>query len=144
MRENKRVHIDIPLALIPPDLDASPRCPSGISMMGMSQDGYLGICGRINASPELSGGHIHTHSLESVWKSDLFEKMRNISHQNLKGVCGNCIAAYICRGRCRVSAYFISNGDFYAPHPVCQAFYAAGLFPRYAMIEPDLDSSYEF
>lgn len=144
MRRTKKVHVDIPVALIPPEFETICLCQSGLTMMGMSQDGYLGLCSRINDSPELSSGHIRTDSVETVWKSALFDKMRNVSHKNLKGICGNCIAAYICRGRCRANAFYESGGDFYAPNSICQGFYDAGLFPRYAMIDFEQDSHYDF
>lgn len=144
MRRSRKIHVDLPLALIPPDLQTSPICPWGFALMGMSPDGQIGLCDRVENAPGLRGGHVRTHSLMEIWDSDFFQTLRGISGKNLKGICSNCVAANVCRGRCRVNAYRLSKGDLYAPDPICQSFYQAGLFPRYAMRDPAKDSSYEF
>lgn len=144
MRQTRYVHVDLPIALIPPDLKTKPICPWGFTLMGMSPDGHIGLCERIEDAPGLWGGHIHTHSLEEIWESEFYQTLRSISVENLKGICGNCVAANVCRGRCRASAYHLFSGDLYAPEPTCQSFYQAGLFPRYAMLNPAKDCSYEF
>jgi radical SAM protein with 4Fe4S-binding SPASM domain len=135
MRRDKRVHVDLPLALTPPDLETKPICPWGFALMGTSPDGYIGLCERLENAPDLCGGHVRSHSLKGIWESDFYQTLRNISGENLKGICGNCVAANICRGRCRVNAYHQSGGDLYAPEPICQSFFQAGLFPRYAMLD---------
>lgn len=141
MYRTTSVHVDVPVALVPPDLDTASICPSGSSLMGMNEKGDLGLCSRIDSSSELSTGTIRDTTIEEAWDSDLFERQRMVSHKSLKGVCGNCIAAYVCKGRCRVIPYY-ALGDYYAPDMICQGFYDAGLFPTYALIDSDRDSHY--
>lgn len=144
MRRTRKVHVDLPLALIPPDLRTGPICPWGFALMGMSPDGYIGLCDRVENAPGLWGGHVRTHYLKEIWESNFYQTLRSISGENLKGICGNCVAANACRGRCRAGAYHQSGGDLYAPDPTCQSFYQAGLFPRYAMLDPVKTCDYEF
>ncbi|MEM4406930.1 MAG: radical SAM protein [Candidatus Methanomethylicaceae archaeon] len=137
----KRLHVDLPIALIPPDLKVAPICNWGYGLMGMSPDGAIGLCERISGAPGLIGGYVSKNTLREIWQSPFFEMLRQIGPSNLKGICGNCLAASICRGRCRSAAYYQFK-DLYAPDPICQAFYEAGLFPRYAMIDPTIECHY--
>lgn len=137
----RRLHVDLPIALIPPDLKVAPICNWGYGLMGMSPDGAIGLCERITGAPSLIGGYVGKNTLREIWESSFFEMLRQIGPANLKGICGNCVAASICRGRCRSAAYYQFR-DLYAPDPICQAFYEAGLFPRYAMIDLTRKSHY--
>ena len=69
-------------------------------------------------------------------------KFKELNANELKGICGNCLARDLCRGGCRLHAMMKYNGDFYAPDPECQNVYNLGKFPEYAMEDENKDCSY--
>jgi len=70
-------------------------------------------------------------------------KFVNENPDDLKGVCGNCLARSLCRGGCRLHAMSKYLGDFYAPDPDCQKVYDIGMFPEYALDDVEKVCNYE-
>lgn len=138
-----RVAVHAPLALTPtPLISHSNMCGWGTSMCGVLSGGDVSICGVGFEEEDMIAGNIRRKGLRKIWtNSSFFKMLRSIKPSDLLGVCGNCEANRICRGQCRVSAY-ATYGDIKAPEPLCQEFYSAGFFPKYALINPRRDCHY--
>jgi len=128
----RNLHVDLPIALLPPDLKARAICNWGYGLIGMAPNGAIGLCHRVLDIDDLIGGYAGERTVREIWESPLFHRLRAFDGRGLQGVCSRCLAARICRGRCRVNAYH-HYGDLDAPDPICQSFYEAGLFPSYAL-----------
>jgi hypothetical protein len=77
-----------------------------------------------------------------IWRnSPFFEELRTIGAGRVKGVCSNCVFYKVCRGVCKISSYS-HYGEKDAPYPLCQEMYNAGLFPEYALADPERDCTY--
>lgn len=64
-----------------------------------------------------------------------------MSSDDLKGICGNCVARDLCKGGCRVHA-IAKYEDFFAPDPQCQVVYNLGFFPDYAIENAEVNCEY--
>lgn len=131
-------HAHVPLALAPPDLDLpSAICGWGRGLVGMTAQGDIGLCHAAGQVSAFLAGNIRVQDLRSlVAGSATFQTLRSLDHAELKGVCGNCLAVRVCRGGCRVAAAEVYS-DILAPDPECQEYYDLGLFPRYALTDPN-------
>ncbi|MEM2118419.1 MAG: radical SAM protein [Candidatus Bathyarchaeia archaeon] len=132
------IHIHLPLPLYPPSLiKFSFTCQWGKSLCGILLDGKVAICDGVTSQRKLIAGSLKEKKLEDIWlHSDLFQKLRKIKPDDFKGVCGNCLCNDICRGGCRLYAVD-KYGGILSPDPFCQELYERGLFPKYALINPE-------
>lgn len=136
-------HADLPLALCPPDINFPPAvCNWARGVVGVTADGEVGLCHDAGGIPALLAGNVREASFAELFvESPTFQMLRSLDASDIQGVCGNCLALPVCRGRCRVAAIQV-YGDILAPDPVCQEYYDAGLFPAYALLDPDRDASF--
>jgi radical SAM protein with 4Fe4S-binding SPASM domain len=143
--KSRMLMVDLPRALLPPEIATFSTCAWGIGMIGVGHDGRIGLCHYVTSeSPYFAPPADESRvDLESIWfDSPTFRLIRSINASTLQGICGNCIHARVCRGLCRLSA-FQEFGDIYAPYPVCQQFYDEGLFPESALKDPAVPCRYE-
>jgi len=130
------LYIEIPKPFIPNDIKIFPKCDWGIKIVGLTNKGEVGICHYAPDNSIFTAGYLNKRkSLLDLWLyNDTFKKLRTFSPKRLKGICGNCKYARVCRGFCRIYAFQIYK-DFYAPNPMCQQFYEEGLFPSESLID---------
>jgi len=118
----------------------SPSCGWTKSYCGVTNEGYVTICGVAGGDERLYAGNIFEQSFATIWReSALFNYLRSLKSSDLKGICGRCRVRDVCGGACRLSA-FKSTGDFTAPYTLCEEFYRAGLIPAVAL-EPECSTS---
>jgi radical SAM protein with 4Fe4S-binding SPASM domain len=85
----------------------------------------------------LVAGNLRDRRLSEIWEQiPFFGLLRSLETRQLQGICGNCMAASVCRGMCRVNAFAV-YGSLLAPYPFCQMVYREGCFPEYALVDPD-------
>jgi len=139
-----RIITDLPLALMPAehieDIEEYVTCPWW-KLMGVSPRGDVSLCTALSLHPDMITGNIRTNSLDEIKRHPIFQTLDQSNKTKLQGICGNCHAARICGGFCRAMA-FAEFGDLLAPYPMCQAFYRTGIFPEYAIVEPERNCSY--
>lgn len=138
-----KAYLTIPPALTPiEDLKKISTCGWGDKVIGVLSSGEISMCSASYDDPKMIAGNINEDSLSNIWESGFFEELREIGNGKVKGVCGNCILYSVCRGVCKMSSYG-HYGEKDAPYPLCQEFYNNGLFPEYALADPDLDCTYK-
>jgi radical SAM protein with 4Fe4S-binding SPASM domain len=141
-RRDERHSVELNMALVPIDVKYHHICSWGSAMIGIGPDGSVGLCHVGINDERFVFGDLTKQTLESVWNGNSsLEAYRAINGQDLKGICGNCLAKDVCRGGCRVHAVS-KYGEMFAPSPQCQAVYELGDFPEYAMEDSELDCSY--
>ena len=138
-----RHSVELNPALVPIEVDYHHVCPWGLSMIGVGPTGLAGLCHVGINDDRFVAGDLTCESLQEIWDNSLvLQRFKSLSGDQLKGVCGNCLAREMCRGGCRVHA-ISKYGDFLAPSPQCQAVYNLGRFPEYALEIDGMDCSYE-
>jgi len=137
-QHGSKVFLNVPpLLQYPEDIIPirSPSCGWTKSYCGVTYDGYVTICGVAGADETLHVGNVMTSSFAEIWReAPLFNYLRNLGPENLKGVCGKCSYKEACGGACRLSAYK-SAGDFTASYSMCQAFYDQGVIDDSRLLE---------
>lgn len=99
-------------------------------------NGNVSICSLGKQVEKYLFGHVSTIDIKDTWENDplLSTIHGSVLHTELKGVCSNCIFRKKCLGGCRAQA-ICAYGDFFAPHPLCQAYYDSGKFPESRLIK---------
>jgi radical SAM protein with 4Fe4S-binding SPASM domain len=140
---NGRAYMTLPPALMPLQyLNGVHTCGWGDNVLGILSNGNISMCSASYDDAEMIGGNAFDQPLLDIWhNSPFFEELRQIGKGNVKGVCGNCIFYKVCRGVCKMSSYG-HYGEKDAPYPLCQEIYNSGRFPRYALLDPNQDSTY--
>jgi AdoMet-dependent heme synthase len=135
-KQGSRIFINLPPVLqFPEDVlpIRSPSCGWTKSYCGITNEGYVTICGVAGADERLYQGNILDQSFAKIWReSELFNHLRSLKANDLKGVCRRCRVRDVCGGACRLSA-FKSSDDFTASYTLCEAFHEAGLIPASAL-----------
>lgn len=134
--ENNRklVSFSLPPALIPPDLiETLYECEWG-RFIGVAANGTVALCPAALDTKELTGEKIemYTSGRLELEEISFVKYARTFDVDTLEGICGRCILRKACKGGCRVDSYTRYNSKT-APDPICEAFYNAGLFPKYAL-----------
>jgi radical SAM protein with 4Fe4S-binding SPASM domain len=97
----------VPVCSIPKDLDKSVSfynsCDAAISQIVIGPNGDCRPC----VEMPWSGGNILTRSIESIWKSKVFEDIRLFN--NVPPECYECRFVSSCHGGCRASAYNLTK-----------------------------------
>lgn len=142
LKSDQRFLIAVPPALTPPDLIdyGSLACDWGRSFYGILPNGDVAPChasdfcgGFSSKLPSLIAGNIRKQKLGRLLQdSDLFNSLRRIRAEDLRGVCHLCAVRDYCRGYCRIRA-FVEYGDLRAPDPICQEAYDEGIFPSHSL-----------
>ncbi|MDY0040427.1 MAG: radical SAM protein, partial [Desulforhabdus sp.] len=134
-RQGYPVFVNAPLALLDPKDALIIECGWGQSLCGINAWGDVCMC-PVTSEPSLIAGNIRAHSLESIWtNATLFRQLRNVSVEDIEGVCSICVIRQYCRGGCRLNGYLLT-GRLTAPNIICQKLYDAGYFPAYAVEQP--------
>lgn len=134
--------LTLPPAFQPLNNLNSYTCGWGIDFCSILANGNVAMCHGSYEHEMAIAGNIREASLESLWKtSEFFVNARQTEARELKGICGNCVAAPACRGLCRTNA-IAEYGEFLAPYPFCQEMYDLGLFPEYMLVDPHEVSTY--
>jgi radical SAM protein with 4Fe4S-binding SPASM domain len=138
-----RAYMTLPPALMPLEqLTSIHTCGWGDSVLGILSNGQVSMCSASYDDPEMIGGNAFERPLMDIWReSPFFQELRDVGNGDVKGVCGNCIFYKVCRGVCKMSSWSHYQ-EKNAPYPLCQEVYNNGGFPRYALVDPDLDCTY--
>lgn len=92
-------------------------CPGGITSMQICFDGSIvqaSLCSR-----RTSEGNLRERSLQEIWEDpQCFTRRRNMTAQDLKGVCAGCEYGSICLGGCPAVRYSLM-GDLYGENRMC-------------------------
>jgi radical SAM protein with 4Fe4S-binding SPASM domain len=135
-QQGSKVFLNLPpLLQFPEDVVPirSPSCGWTKSYCGVTNEGYVTVCGVAGADQSLYQGNILQQSFADIWRnSELFNYLRSLRPDDLTGICGRCKLREVCGGACRLSAYKARN-DFTAPYGLCQEFYDMGLVPESAL-----------
>jgi len=137
-----KAYLTLPPALTPiNDLKNISTCGWGDQVLGILSTGEVSMCSASYEDSEMIAGDLNRSSLKDIWENSFFSDLREIQNGNVKGVCGNCVLYKLCKGVCKMSSYS-HYGEKDAPYPLCQEFYNKGLFPNYALIDPEKDCYY--
>ena len=142
-KDDKNLSIERNMAIIPIDIYNHSFCPWGKAMLGIGYSGNVALCHVASDNINFIFDNVKNNKISDIWrKNDKLRKFKELEANNLKGICGNCLARNLCRGGCRLHAMTKYNYDFYAPDPECQNIYDLGYFPEYAMENEKLVTKY--
>lgn len=93
-------------------------------------DGNITVCAHTRDEEDARFGNIRDTTLLQSWLRNGFDEMREayVEADWLKGICGDCVFKFQCKGSCRAYAK-TAYGDFDEPHPICKSMADAGRFP---------------
>lgn len=142
--EDNNLTIELNMAIIPIDIYKHSFCPWGKAMLGIGYSGNVALCHVAADNEMFIFDNVKKNKISDIWMNNKqLLKYKSINPDELKGVCGNCLARNLCRGGCRLHALSKYNGDFYAPDPDCQKVYDINAFPEYALEKEEQDCKYE-
>jgi len=102
------------------------KCAVGYDQLALRPNGEIVPC----LSIDYSLGNARRDKIDEVWHSKKMINLRKeLSYENLQGVCDKCIFKKYCAGMCRAHAYSV-YGKLNAPYPICQKLFDHGLFPK--------------
>lgn len=87
----------------------------------ITPDGFVYPCDLLLGAtfPELIAGDLREKSFKEIWhSSEVLNKFRALSQNDMHGKCRSCKYFEICGGKCRALAY-VYYGDLYGPDPRC-------------------------
>jgi radical SAM protein with 4Fe4S-binding SPASM domain len=136
-----RTVIKVPPAIVPPRylplifkrdrVQSVSTCQ--FPLLGILPNGDVTICAVSRDDESLRFGNVRDEGfqLRQVWERTRMDQLRSryVAAEDLKGICGDCVWKYKCKGACRAWAYE-EGGSFDAPFPLCQALAETGTFPR--------------
>lgn len=142
-----KVVTSVPLALVAPYFNwPRPLRIGGVchykNLLSVLPNGSVALCGIGMTHPEAVLGSIHQNSIAEIWQKAVgyLKELRNLSTVNLNGICSTCIFRDRCANSCPAYVYEAFK-TFSASHPLCEALYQIGLFPKEYITK--LDSYYE-
>lgn len=142
-KNSEKFSVELSIALAPIDVDFHNNCQWGKAMIGISPYGTVNLCHVQGSDERFIFGDLKKNSLKDIWENSIIlNRFRDMNPNNLKGICGNCLARDYCRGGCRLHAISKYN-DFLAPDPQCQIVYNMGMFPEYAIDDLNRSSDYK-
>lgn len=90
-------------------------CQAGLSVIGITSDGYVRGC--LSQPATLNEGNVHTRSLADIWHDpSAFGYNRQFSASQLTDGCRGCAFGNICRGGCRSLATATSGSVGHNPY----------------------------
>jgi len=134
------VTTNLPPAIDPDSLNRSHNlgaCGWGWDLLGIQPDGVVWLCVNTPRVEAARGGSILRRPISDMIseRDNGIGRARQLSAQDLKGVCAKCGAAEICGGACRTLALEV-YGDLSGPFPTCQRLYDAGVIqPEQIVLE---------
>ncbi len=139
LKKKLKLCFDIPPAFKTIEELKTEKCVCGIkSIIGITGDGTISICGIGSVVKELNMGNIKDTKLKQVWENN---KILNIIRKDvplkLEGICGKCMMKNFCLGKCRAEAYW-EQKSFLAPFVFCKIARDEGLFPETRVLNTDL------
>jgi len=141
-KNSEKLSIELNIALVPIDIEFHNNCRWGTAMIGVNPYGQASFCHVSGSDNNFILGDLKQDSLKEIWENNgLLKKFRDMSSDDLKGICGNCVARDLCKGGCRVHA-IAKYEDFFAPDPQCQVVYNLGFFPDYAIENAEVNCEY--
>ena len=131
------VSVDVPLAFQRLDrIKETGLCPI-LNLLGVLPDGGISFCGIGFSCSLLIMGNFLIDDLREIWKNSiLLQRLRTDVPAQFEGICGNCIHASKCLGKCVMQNYYM-KGNFTSPYWTCQRADEAGIFPSTRKINPD-------
>jgi SynChlorMet cassette radical SAM/SPASM protein ScmF len=97
-------------------------------------DGTVSICSLGKMSAAYTFGQVDDIDVHELWENNVrLKEIHDGVETRLQGVCGQCVFRKKCAGGCRAHA-LLTYGDFFAPAPMCQAYYDSGAFPKSRLI----------
>lgn len=127
------LHPLLPPALVPKSLgNVEYGCGyvcSFPSLLGIHANGDVAPCDGLLSYKQFILGNVRRSSLKKIWNHPIMKKLRKIEPGDMEGVCKKCKYLSWCMGGCRAKA-FIETGSFLGPNPLCQSYYASGVFPK--------------
>jgi AdoMet-dependent heme synthase len=79
-------------------------CEAGKTQMTIFENGDIYGCDLMKGNKHLKAGNVHNTSLKEIWNdSTVFERLRSITAEDIKGPCSQC-PLDICGGGCRAAA----------------------------------------
>lgn len=134
--KGKVIITTMPLALITPFLKwPRPLRVAGLcyykNLLSILPNGDVTLCSIGMTHPETIFGNICQNSISRIWKGpcSYLKELRNLTPDNLRGICSRCVFNNHCANSCPAYVYE-TFGTFSASHPICQALYEMGLFPN--------------
>ncbi|MBK8259401.1 MAG: radical SAM protein [Polyangiaceae bacterium] len=101
---------------LPGRLCAFGGCSAGLTAVGIDSVGNVKGCESLY-DPRFIEGNVRTESFTAIWtKKGNFAYNRNFDPQMLAGRCKGCDKGSLCRGGCRGSCYFNSDGMYENPY----------------------------
>jgi Fe-coproporphyrin III synthase len=93
-------------------------------------DGNITICAHTRDEKDARFGNVRDITLVESWQQNNFDAIREAYDKAdwLKGICGDCVFKFNCKGSCRAYAK-TAFGDYDEAHPMCKAMADAGRFP---------------
>jgi radical SAM protein with 4Fe4S-binding SPASM domain len=99
-------------------------------LLSVLPNGDITVCALTRDEKDAKFGNVRVNTLKEMWYQHRFDLMREqyVAADWLKGICGDCVFKYGCKGSCRAIAK-TEFGDYDEPHPMCQAMADAARFP---------------
>jgi len=131
-----KVVTTMPLALVAPFFNwPRPLRAGGLcyykNMLSILPNGDVALCGIGITHPETVFGNIYKSSISEIWQkaTGCLEELRDLTPTSFTGICSRCVFNERCANSCP-SYVYETFGIFTASHPVCEALYQVGLFPK--------------
>ncbi len=106
-----------------------------VSSLSILANGNISICSLGKQVDKYIFGNVSMLNVKDLWKNNpILADIHEDTHKKLKGICSNCIFKRQCLGGCRAIA-LCNDGDFFAPHPVCQIYFDSGKFPKSRLVK---------
>ncbi|WP_255301070.1 radical SAM/SPASM domain-containing protein [Bacillus cereus] len=87
-------------------------CQAGVKACSIAYNGDVFGCDLMMGIDQFRAGNIKSTSIKEIWnESSVFNKLRNISFDNINGKCGSCSHKW-CGGGCRSSAFNLTNSIY--------------------------------
>nr|WP_253864273.1 SPASM domain-containing protein [Bacillus cereus] len=87
-------------------------CQAGVKACSIAYNGDVFGCDLMMGIDQFRAGNIKSTSIKEIWnESSVFNKLRNISFDNINGKCGTCSHKW-CGGGCRSSAFNLTNSIY--------------------------------
>ncbi|MCK4505573.1 MAG: radical SAM protein [Candidatus Aegiribacteria sp.] len=131
------VSVDIPMAFLRLNrIKDKGTCPIH-ALLGVLPDGGVSFCGIGFSCTSLIMGNFLKDDLCDIWEnSELLQQLRRDVPAQFEGICGNCIHAGKCLGKCVMQNYYM-KGNFTSPYWTCQRADDAGIFPSTRKVDQD-------
>lgn len=131
----------LPPVFVPEDLRAKGVhkkficCCAYPNLIGISATGDVAPCDGFLTWEKFIGGNIRKKPISQIW-NDMQNDYNIIPYNvmDIGGICSKCKFLTECGGNCRADsvAYY---GSLFAPYPICQHLYEAGLFPEECIVK---------